>query len=123
MRLHLRNLGGHADIAPAGEVPGVGEVAALLGFRRLDPAVLPVEKDAGPVRLIDQGKTATIGAEAGVALDEIILGQPKVVGDGRDLGLGDFDVAWPAAAVGAALAKVFGGLFQEMKINMKNLIS
>ena len=82
----------------------------------MDLAVLPMQKDAGPVRLIDQGKTATIGAEAGVALDEIILGQPKVVGDGRDLGLGDFDVAWPAAAVGAALAEVLRRVLQNPRL-------
>ena len=73
LRLHLRNLGGHADVAPTREVPGVGEVAALLGFDRLDPAVLAVQKDAGPVRLIDEGESAAVGAEAGVALDEVIL--------------------------------------------------
>ena len=38
----LRDLGRHADVAPAGEVPGVGEVAALLGFHRLDPTILPM---------------------------------------------------------------------------------
>ena len=46
----------------------------MLGFHGLDPAVLPVEKDAGPVRLINEGESAAVGAEAGVALDEIILG-------------------------------------------------
>ena len=116
MRLHLRNLGRHADVAPAREVPGVGEVAALLGFHGLDPAVLPVQKDAGPVRLIDEGESATVGAEAGVALDEIILGQPKVAGNGRDLGLGDFHVAWPAAAVGAAFAEVLRRVLQNPRL-------
>ena len=45
----------------------------MLGFDRLDPAVLPVQKDAGSVRLIDEGESAAVGAEAGVALDEVIL--------------------------------------------------
>ena len=45
----------------------------MLGFDWLDPAVLAVEKDAGAVGLIDKGKAAAVGAEAGVALDEVIL--------------------------------------------------
>ncbi len=116
----LGNFGRHADVAPAGEVPGVGEVAALLGFHRLDPAVLPVEKDAGAVRLVDEGKATAVGAESGVALDEVILPQPQVAGDEGDLLLRDFHVARPAAAVGTALAKVVGGLFHEMKIKMRS---
>ena len=39
----------------------------------MDLAVLPVEKDAGAVGLIDEGKAATIGTEPGVALDKVIL--------------------------------------------------
>ena len=66
-------LGGHADVAPAGEGPGVGEVAALLRFDRLDPTVLPVQKDAGAVGLIDKRKTTAVGAQPGVPLDKVIL--------------------------------------------------
>ena len=69
--------------------------------------------------MIDEGESAPVGAEAGVALDEVIFGQPKVAGDGRDLGFGDLHIPRPAAAVGAAFTKVFGGLFQEMKIKIK----
>ncbi len=115
----LRNLGRHADVTPAGEVPGVGEVAALLGFDRLDPAVLPVEKDAGAVRLVDEGKATAVGAEPGVALDKVILLKAQMVRDGRDFCCRDFHVARPAAAVGTALAKVFRGLFHEMEIKMR----
>ena len=39
----------------------------------MDPTVLPVEKDAGAVRLVDEGKATAVGAEPGVALDEVIL--------------------------------------------------
>ena len=63
----------HADVAPTGEVPGVGKIAALLGFDRLDLAVLSLEENAGAVGLVDKGKAATIGAEPGVALDKVIL--------------------------------------------------
>ena len=79
----------------------------------MDPAVLPVQKDAGPVRLIDEGEPAPIGAEAGVALDKVIFPEPKMTGDGRDLGLGDFHIARPAATVGAALAQVFRWVLQN----------
>jgi len=115
----LRNLGGHADVAPAGEVPGVGEVAALLGFDRLDPAVLTVQKDAGAVRLIDQGQAAAVGTQTGVLLNEIGLLQSEVTRNGGDLFFGHLHVARPTAAVGAALAEVLGGLLQEIKIKIK----
>ena len=85
----------------------------------MDLAVLSLEENAGAVGLVDKGKAATIGAEPGVALDEVILPQPEVAGDEGNLLLRDFYVARPAAAVGTALAKVFGGLFQEMKIKMR----
>ena len=85
----------------------------------MDLAVLPLQKDAGTVGLVDQGQAAAIGAQTGVLLDKIVLLQPKVTGDGGDLLFGNLHVAWPTAAVGAALAKVFGGLFHEMKIKMK----
>ena len=118
----LGDFRGHADVAPAGEVPGVGEVAALLGFDRLDPAVLPVQKDAGTVRLIDQGKAAPVGTQAGVLLDKNIFLQPEVTGDGGDLFFGNLHVPRPAAAVGTAFAKVLGGFFQEMKIKMRRKV-
>ena len=110
---------GHTDVAPAGKVPSVGEVAALLGFDRLDPAVLPVQEDAGTVRLIDQGQAAPVGAQAGVLLDKNIFLQPEVTGDGGDLFFGNLHVPRPAAAVGTAFAKVLGGFFQEMKMKIK----
>jgi len=62
-----------ADFAPTGEVPGVRKAATLAGFDGLDLAILAVEKDAGAVGLIDQGKTTTVGAKAGVGSDELGL--------------------------------------------------
>ena len=80
----LGDFGGHADVAPAGEVPGVGKIAALLRFDWLNPAVLPIEKNAGAVGLVDEGKAVAVGAEAGVALDKIILREVQMAGDGGD---------------------------------------
>jgi hypothetical protein len=90
-----------------------------LGFDRLDPAVLTVQKDAGAVGLIDQGQAAAVGTQTGVLLNEISLLQSEVLGDGSDLLFGHFHVARPTAAVGAAFAEVLGGLLQEIKIKMK----
>ena len=67
----LDDFGGLADFAPTGEVPGVGEAAALLRFDGLDAAVLAFEEDTGSVGLIDEGEATAVGAEAGVGADEI----------------------------------------------------
>jgi len=64
---------GLADFAPTGEVPGVGKAAALVGFDGLDLAILAIKEDAGTIGLIDQGKTTTVGAKAGVGSDELGL--------------------------------------------------
>ena len=101
-----------ADIAPAREVPGVGKATALVGFDGLDLAILTVEEDAGSVGLIDKGEATAVGAETGIFFDEEVLFHFKERGDGTDFGIADFDIARPAAAVGAAFAKVFGGFFQ-----------
>ena len=100
---------GLADFAPTRTVPSVGKAAALGGFDGLNLAILPIKEDAGAVGLIDQGKTTTVGAKAGVGSDELGLLYFQKRGDGGDLFFGNFDVPWPAAAVGAAFAKVFGG--------------
>lgn len=105
----LFDFGGLADFAPTGEVPCVGKAAALGGFDGLNLAILPIQEDAGAVGLIDQGKTTTVGAKAGVGSDELGLLYFQKRGDGGDLFFGNFYVPWPAAAVGAAFAKVFGG--------------
>ena len=108
----LDDFGGLADISPAREVPGVRKATALVGFDGLDLAILAVEKDAGAVGLIDEGEATAVGAEAGIFLDEEVLLHFKERGDGADFGIADFNIARPAAAVGAAFAEVFGGFFQ-----------
>jgi len=108
----LNDFGGLADIAPAREVPGVGKATALVGFDGLNLAILTVEKDAGAIGLIDEGKATAVGTEAGIFFDEEVLLHLKERGDGGDLFFRDLYVPWPAAAVGASFAKVFGGFFQ-----------
>ena len=97
-----------AHLAPTWEVPGVGEPATLLRFDRLDFAVLTLKEDAGSVGLIDQGEAAAVGAKAGVGSDEFGFLHFQEGGNGGDLFFRDFYVPWPATAVGAALAKIFG---------------
>lgn len=81
----LDDFGGLADFAPTGEVPGVGEAAALLRFDGLDAAVLALEEDTGSVGLIDEGEAAAVGAEAGVGPDELGFVDLQEGGDGGDL--------------------------------------
>lgn len=108
----LNDFGGLADIAPAREVPGVGKATALVGFDGLNLAILTVEKDAGAIGLIDEGKATAVGTEAGIFFDEEVLLHLKERGDGADFGIADFNIARPATAVGATFAEVFGGFFQ-----------
>ena len=119
----LFDFGGLADFAPTGEVPCVGKAAALGGFDGLNLAILPIQEDAGAVGLIDQGKTTTVGAKAGVGSDELGLLYFQKRGDGGDLFFGNFDVPWPAAAVGAALAKIFRGSFHSSFILRRRFCS
>ena len=81
----LDDFGGLADFAPTGEVPGVGEAAALLRFDGLDAAVLALEEDTGSVGLIDEGEAAAVGAEAGVGPNELGFVDFQEGGDGGDL--------------------------------------
>ena len=119
----LFDFGGLADFAPTGEVPCVGKAAALGGFDGLNLAILPIKEDAGAVGLIDEGKATTVGAKAGVGSDELGLLYFQKRGDGGDLFFGNFDVPWPAAAVGAALAKIFRGSFHSSFILRRRFCS
>ena len=105
-RHHLDRL---ALFPPAVEAPFVGEVAALLGFDRLDGAgVDALEKYAGSVRAGFQHEARAAGAEFGVLFDEFGGGELEKGGDGVDFLVIEADEARPAAAVAAALAEVMG---------------
>ena len=54
-----------------------------------------------------------VGAEAGVGSDKLGFLDFQKRGDGGDLLFRDFYVPWPAATVGAALAKIFRGSFHS----------
>ena len=38
-----------ADLAPAGKIPGIGKPGALIGFHRVDSAVLTFQKNTTPI--------------------------------------------------------------------------
>ncbi len=41
-------------VTPAGEIPFIGEILTLFRLHRIDPAVNPVQKNAGAIFLLDQ---------------------------------------------------------------------
>jgi hypothetical protein len=96
------HLEGFALFPPAVEAPFVGEVAALLGFDRLDGAgVDALEEDAGAVGVRLQHETRAAGAELGVLRDEFGWGELEEGGDGIYFLVIEADEARPAAAVAA----------------------
>ena len=94
------------DIAPAGEVPAIREILALLRLHRLDRAVVSLQEKTGPVLLIDQGEALPAWSQTRVVLDESILIHPEKGRDGSDLLIGHADKSRPAAAGRAALAEI-----------------
>jgi hypothetical protein len=117
------NFCGFAHLAPTWEVPGVWEAATLLGFDGLNAALLAFEEDAGSIGLIDQGEATAVGAKAGMGSDKLGFLDFKEGGDSGDLLFRDFYVSWPAATVGAALAKIFRGSFHSLFILMRRFCS
>lgn len=86
------------------------------GFDGLHGAVAAFEEDAlvvvgavGGGAFVEKREAVARGAQAGEALDEIVLAEPEMAGQGRDLGGAHFHLAGPAAAGGAALAGVVDG--------------
>ena len=64
-RLCLRGAfaGARAEFLPAGEVPALREVDALLRLDGLDAAAFGGEHDAGAVCRIDEGEPAAVAAQ------------------------------------------------------------
>jgi len=65
---------GVANLFEPGEIPEIRKIPALLGFDRLNDAILPLEKDAFPIGFIRQGQALPIGKQSHVPLDEFLLG-------------------------------------------------
>jgi len=108
----LLDLDGFALVAPAGEIPGVWEAAALAGFDRLDEAgVEAFKENALAVGFVDDGKAGAIGVEARITLYELVFREIEKLGDLGGLGSGDAYIPRPAAAVATALAEESRGGF------------
>ena len=112
MRAWLRRMcfaGPGAKLLPAGEVPAVGEVAALLRLDGLDAALAVFKHDAGAVFGVGEREPSAVMPQLAVALDEVLFVKPEVGRDGADFSLADLDVSLPPAAGAAALAAVDDG--------------
>jgi len=75
------HLNGLADLAPAGKIPCIREVPALLWFHGLDGALILLEEKTGSIFPINQGQTSPIRTEAGVFLNKGPLFHANMGGD------------------------------------------
>ena len=77
MILRLADFAGNGvtDFFEAGKVPEVREFAALLRFHGLNDAIFAFEKNARAIRPLLKRQTATIRAQFGELLDEIVFGE------------------------------------------------
>src|SRR5205814_451576 len=98
---------------PTGKVPGIWKARALARFHWLNAAVTAFEEDAfvivgaiGRWSLVDECEAIALRAQAGVALDEIVLPHPEKAGDRGYFRFLEADEARPAATLGATLALV-----------------
>lgn len=90
----------------AGEIPEIWEIAALLRLDRLHRAVVAGKEDAFAVGLFRQSQAAAVRTQAGETLNELRFRHVKMTCQLCDFTVGEFDLARPAAAGGAALAFV-----------------
>ena len=79
------------------------------GFGVIDGASDAIEKSTFTRAFFGKAEAGAIAAEAGVLIDKIGGGEAEERGDGADILVGEDDFAWPAAAIGAALALVVDG--------------
>jgi hypothetical protein len=98
--------GGVADVAPAGEVPFVGEASALTWLYWVDATGVAFEHDTFVVGFLDERETLPIGAESRVLLQKRLLGDAKKIGHAWNVFVFEAHIAGPFAAGGAALADV-----------------
>ncbi len=88
----------------SGKIPAVGKIPALLGFDRLDGAIVAVQKNAFVVGLVLQGQAGAIASQPRESLNEFILAQALESGQPRDFTFLQPDLSRPAAAGRATLA-------------------
>jgi hypothetical protein len=88
------------------KIPKVRKITALLRLDGLNGTIRTVEKNALTIWFLLQRQATAIRAQAGEALDEIVLGKVEKRSETRNLGFRQAHLSRPAAAGGAALALV-----------------
>lgn len=78
----------------------------MVRLHLLDRAVDPLQEDALPVWLIDEGKAIPPRAQTGVALNKRMLVQPEKRGDGRDIRVAETHETRPATTISATLTLI-----------------
>ena len=75
-------------------------------LHRIDRTVIALEEKTLAVRFVLESQAVSLRAKAGVALDELVLIEGKILGDTGDLLFGNLHLPGPAATRSAALALV-----------------
>jgi len=104
---------GAAGFFGAGEIPEIGEIAALLRFDGLHGAVAVFEKNAFAIRFFREGEAAPVLRQSGKLLDEIEFAQAAKFRQARDFHLRQAHLSGPATAGRAPLT------FEENRHNRK----
>src|SRR5438552_12053579 len=95
-----------ADLIESGKVPTVRKIPASLRFDGLNRAIVAVEENTRAVRLFLQHEPATVVAQPGELLDEVVFAHVLERREPGDLGISHTHLPWPAAAGGATLTFV-----------------
>ena len=97
---------GAAMCVSLGMPPQVREIPALLRLHGLNGAIVTGKKHAHTIRLLLQGKAASVMGQAREALNEVVFAQPLKCGEAGHFRICEPHLAGPAAAGRATLAIV-----------------
>jgi hypothetical protein len=70
-----------ADLAPAGKIPGIGKAGALIGFYRVDSAVLFFKEDTTPIGILLKSQTVPLWPQTSETLNKFVLRTLQKAGD------------------------------------------
>lgn len=71
--IFLRDRHSLAHLAPTGKIPGIGKAGALIGFHRVDPAVLAFKEDTTPVRVLLQSQAVPLWPQPSKKLNKFVF--------------------------------------------------
>ena len=120
--LRLRNGNRFALLPPPREIPLIRKASALPRFDRLDRAFNPVQEDAFPIWLVDQGETSAIQSNIGVLCHEIVERFPEKLSNLADLVIGHRHFPMPSTAVSTPLPLVVDALFHVIQTHRANFV-